>query len=212
MEKPPYPRCAAFSGSRLIASGDLREVACAAMSALDHDKLSGLLIFDDADARVVEVDFRGAPDDVLVRLCDRFDEAPSPDDEGEPATGQPRGPGRPKLGVVAREVTLLPRHWDWLNSQPGGASVALRKLVETARRAASTKDRVRKAQDVAFRFMSAMAGDEQGFEEAVRALFAADEKRFRELAENWPADIRDHARRLAAPAFETAGGGAEGGS
>lgn len=211
MSTPPFPRCAVFLGARLIASGDRREVVRAAMSALDHEKLTELLIFDD-DARVVEVDFRGSSDDVLLRLGERFADAPGdaprlPAEVPE-ASEQPRGPGRPKLGVVAREVTLLPRHWEWLNGQPGGASVALRKLVEEARRASSTKDRVRKAQDVAFRFISAMAGNEEGFEEAARALFAANEKRFDLMTESWPADIRGHAKRLAAPAFETGSGGA----
>lgn len=114
----------------------------------------------------------------------------------------PRGPGRPKLGVVAREVTLLPRHWEWLNGQPGGASVALRKLVDEARRANDGKDRVRQAREAAYRFMSVMAGNERGFEEATRALFAGDRERFEEFVASWPADVRDHAKRLAAAAFE----------
>lgn len=189
-------RCSAFCGSRLIASGELRDVALKAKAALDHDELTEVLIFDDAAGRLVEVDFRGSPEDVLRRLGEVFGESSAAQQQS------PRGPGRPKLGVVAREVTLLPRHWDWLNSQPGGASVALRKLVEEARRANSTKDRVRNAQDVAFRFMSVMAGNEAGFEEAARALFAANEKRFCEMAEGWPADVRDHAKKLAAPVFE----------
>lgn len=108
-----------------------------------------------------------------------------------------RGPGRPKLGVIAREVTLLPRHWDWLNSQPGGASVALRKLVEEARRTRGDKDRTRAAQEAAYRFMSAIAGDLPGFEEASRALFAYDRRRFGELVAGWPEDVRDHAIKLA---------------
>jgi len=105
------------------------------------------------------------------------------------------------LGVVGREVTLLPRHWEWLNAQPGGASVALRKLVEQARRANAGKDRVRRAQEVAFRFMSAMVGNESGFEEATRALFAGDRQRFEHHSESWPVDLRDYARALAADAF-----------
>ncbi len=112
-----------------------------------------------------------------------------------------RGPGRPKLGVVAREVTLLPRHWDWLNSQPGGASVALRKLVEEARKSHSGKDRRREAQNAAYKFLTAMAGNEQGFEEALRALFAGDHERFEQFSEAWPADVRDHGRMLAEASF-----------
>jgi len=107
------------------------------------------------------------------------------------------GRGRPKLGVVAREVTLLPRHWEWLGAQPGGASVALRKLVEVARRASGDRDRGRAARDAAYHFMSVMAGNLPGFEEASRALFADDRRRFAELISGWPGDIRDHVVKLA---------------
>ena len=113
----------------------------------------------------------------------------------------PRGPGRPKLGVVAREVTLLPRHWDWLAQQPGGASVAFRRLVDAARRSGEDGDRVRRAQDAAYRFMSAMAGDRPHYEEAIRALFANDPARFEKLIAGWPADVRDHTLMLAENAF-----------
>jgi len=119
----------------------------------------------------------------------------------EPETAR-GGPGRPKLGVVAREVTLLPRHWQWLSSQPEGASVVLRKLVEEARRANAGKDGVRRSQEAASRFMSVMAGDAPGFEEAARALFAGDAERFDQRVEGWPADLRDHAGTLAGVALE----------
>ena len=106
------------------------------------------------------------------------------------------------LGVVAREVTLLPRHWEWLAHQPGGASVALRKLVEAARRDPGGKDRVRQAREAAYRFMSALAGNEAGFEEAARALFAGRRVDFETHVGRWPKDVREHAVRLAAPSFE----------
>jgi uncharacterized protein len=124
-----------------------------------------------------------------------------PSHEPAIAEGDPRGPGRPRLGVVAREVTLLPRHWDWLSSQPGGASVALRKLVEQARFANQGRDRRRRAQEAAYRFLSAMAGNEPGFEEAIRALFASKRERFNQMVKPWPRDVRDHAKKLAAAAF-----------
>ena len=115
----------------------------------------------------------------------------------ETAAAEPRGRGRPKLGVVAREVTLLPRHWEWLGAQPGGASVALRKLVDEARRASGDVDRARAARDAAYHFMSVMAGNLAGFEEASRALFADDRRRFVGLVAGWPDDIRDHVVKLA---------------
>ena len=201
MNESHTTRCTAFSGTMRIATGDLREVALKAREAMDRDKWAQVLIFDDVTSRLIEVDFRGTPDDVLERIA-----VPAPDPaQGEPAPpeGEPRRPGRPKLGVVSREVTLLPRHWDWLSSQPGGASVALRKLVERARLANQGKDRRRQAQEAAYRFLSAMAGNEPGFEEAARALFAGKREQFQEIVEPWPVDIRDHAKMLADAAFES---------
>jgi hypothetical protein len=113
----------------------------------------------------------------------------------------PRGRGRPKLGVVPREVTLLPRHWEWLGAQPGGASVALRKLVDTARAAHVGLDRRRAAQKAAYQFMTAMAGNAGGYEDALRALYAADRGRFEQQTASWPADIRAYTLTLAADAF-----------
>jgi len=192
MTEPARDHCTAFAGVRRIASGGLTEVALKAKAIIDQGEDAPILIFDDASAKLIEVDFRGAREDVLGRLPDR---ASLQTGGAEPETA--RGPGRPKLGVVAREVTLLPRHWQWLSSQPGRASVALRKLVEEARRANAGKDSVRQSQDAAYRFMSALAGDAPGFEEAARALFAGDAKRFDRCVEGWPADVRDHARTLA---------------
>jgi hypothetical protein len=106
-----------------------------------------------------------------------------------------RGRGRPKLGVTAREVTLLPRHWDWLATQPGGASVALRRLVETARR--SDAARARAAQEAAYRFINAVAGNQPGHEEALRALFGNDLDGFAQRIAAWPADVRGYALKLA---------------
>ena len=185
----------AFEGDRRIASGDLREVARAAKRALDRRDDASILVFDDASSSPIEIDFRGSADDVLARLPDL---PAAPRDAPPPG---PRGPGRPKLGVVAREITLLPRHWDWLAQQPGGASVAIRKLVEEARRTGEDTDRLRQAQQAAYRFMSVMAGNKLHYEDAIRALFADDPARFEELIAGWPADVRDHAARLATRAF-----------
>jgi hypothetical protein len=193
MDRETQQRCIAFEDAQRIASGELAEVALAAKAAVDRG--AQVIIFDDATSEPIEVDFRGSAGDVLQRLA-------HPARKPAAAAATPRGPGRPKLGVVAREVTLLPRHWDWLNAQPGGASVALRKLIDAARRANEGKDRVRRSQETAYRFMSAMAGNRPGFEEATRALFAGQRKRFDDLVAAWPQDVGAHARELAAPAFE----------
>jgi hypothetical protein len=198
-------RYTAFEGARRISSGDLADVVRTTKSLMDRGGTERVSIFDDATGEPVEVDYRGSLPEVVDRAI-ALARGRSPETATHPAA--PRGPGRPRLGVVAREVTLLPRHWEWLNSQPGGASVALRKLVEEARRVNHDKDRVREARDAAYRFMTIMAGNEPGFEEAIRALFTGDGERFGVSIEAWPADVRDHARALAARAFESAPAGA----
>lgn len=187
----------AFDGDRCLASGELRDVADATKKTLDRRKDASILVFDGRTGSPVEVDFRGSVADVLARLPERSD-APAAEDAAPPG---PRGPGRPKLGVIAREVTLLPRHWEWLAQQSGGASVALRRLVDNARRGGENKDLVRMAQEAAYRFMSAMAGNKPHFEDAIRALFSGDSARFEKLIAEWPADVRRHAAKLAERAF-----------
>jgi hypothetical protein len=185
------PRCTAFEGERRIASGALAQVALKTKQVIDRGARGPVLIFDDVTSEQIEVDFRGTSEDVQKKLAG----TPAPV-SNDPDRDAPRGPGRPKLGVVAREVTLLPRHWEWLNSQPGGASVALRKLVEEARRANESKDRLRRSREAAYRFMSTMAGNLPGFEEAARALFTGNRERLEDLIRRWPKDIRMHLVRL----------------
>jgi uncharacterized protein len=198
---PSFGRhCTAFEQYRRIATGHLSEVALAVKAVVDQGRDKAILVFDDLSSELIELDLRGSDSDLLGRL------QAGTDDRGDaPATPEPedtrRGPGRPRLGVTAREVTLLPRHWDWLGSQPGGASVALRKLVEEARRSHEGKDRVRRAQEVTYRFISAIASGLPEFEEASRALFAGDSKGFDAQTQTWPADLRSHAQRLALQAF-----------
>jgi hypothetical protein len=181
-----------FEGERRLATGSKLEVAVAAQARLAEAPEASLLIFD-PEGRQVDFDLRGGPWDIALRLGDERG------GEGEPA---PRGRGRPKLGVTAREVTLLPRHWEWLAAQPGGASVALRKLVEAARRESEGPDRRRAARDAAYRFASVMAGDRPGFEAMSRALFAGDAEGFAARIADWPTDVAEHLRALAVEAFE----------
>lgn len=197
MNEHAQTRCIAFEGDRRIAAGELADIVPHVKEAVDRDGGGAILVFDDDTSEVVEVDTRGTVQEILKRIAPRPRAGDDPAASGPAESAAPRGPGRPKLGVVAREVTLLPRHWEWLGGQPGGASVALRKLVEEARRANAELDRKRLAQESAYRFLSTMAGDRPGFEEATRALFAGDRERFDELVEPWPADVRDHARTLA---------------
>jgi hypothetical protein len=184
-------RYVAFHGLHRLAAGELGAVVTEAWRAQRQPGGEPLLVFDDRSGRVVDIDYRGELDEVLARLPV----------EAQPATAK-RGPGRPKLGVVAREVTLLPRHWEWLASQSGGASVALRRLVEVASRESTPKDRARRSREAADRFILTMAGNLAGYEEAMRAFYRHDDKAFAILSEAWPHDIRDHARALVAIARE----------
>lgn len=183
-------RFTVFEGHKRLASGDLAEATLAVKAAEEQGVPAPLLVFDDASGEVVDVDTRGSAEDIIARLGT----AAAAD-----ARQRPRGRGRPKLGVTAREVTLLPRHWDWLNRQPGGASVTLRKLVEAARR--SDQAGLVEARDAAYRFISALAGDLPGFEEATRALFAGKRQRFESLIDPWPADVRQHCAKMTTRAF-----------
>lgn len=183
-----------FDGHRRLATGTLQVNALAIKRALEQGTTHAVMLFDDATGRTVEVDTRGSDAEVLERLRPAADTAPVTAPQ-EDAT--PRGRGRPKLGVVAREVTLLPRHWEWLAQQPGGASVTLRKLVEAAKRANSDKDHRRKAHERTYHFMVAIAGDLPGFEEATRALFAYDAAALQAQISQWPTDVQTHTMTLA---------------
>ncbi|MBI1751261.1 MAG: DUF2239 family protein [Acidobacteria bacterium] len=191
----PSRSCTAFGDSRRLASGPLREVILAAKAFLAGGVGGSLLVFDDETGSVLDLDLRDGAEEGLGQL---------PILETVPPSGEPRGRGRPRLGVVAREVTLLPRHWEWLNAQPGGASVSLRKLVEAARKAAVPGERRRLAQERTYRFMSALAGDEPGYEEALRALYAGDRAAFEARSAPWLPDVREHAWKLAQGAFDAA--------
>jgi hypothetical protein len=169
----------AFAGSRMIARGDLASVARAAHA----DRDATLLVFGDATGRPVDLDLRGSVEDVVARL-------PSAEEEPKPTRG------RPKLGVTAREVTLLPRHWDWLATQPGGASAALRRLVDQARRESGGADELRQTQEIVYRVMTTLAGNLPGYEEATRALFANDRGGFYDLIAAWPPDVGAYVRSL----------------
>ncbi|KWT73909.1 MULTISPECIES: DUF2239 family protein [unclassified Variovorax] len=184
MSSVPDPTLTAFAGFERVAGGSRAEVIARLRL---HAETEPVFVFDDATGERLDLDLR---------------EDTSAASEGPAAEEQAtRGVGRPKLGVVAREVTLLPRHWDWLSRQPGGASVALRRLIDEARRVNANRDAQRASREAAYRFMSAIGGDLPGFEEAARALFAGEGTRFTELVAAWPGDVRTYLQRLAAAAW-----------
>jgi uncharacterized protein len=194
--------CTAFCCGHCLASGELMQVATKVKEAIDRGESEMILIFDDLNGEIIEVDFRGTISDVLKRLEKPTIKGDSLEVSAIKDSNAPRGPGRPKLGVVSREVTLLPRHWDWLNSQSGGASVALRKLVDEARHVKSDRDKVRHSQEAAYRFMSAVAGNRPGYEEAIRAMFAGNRGHFDGSIASWPIDIREYSAKLSKVALQ----------
>lgn len=202
---PSLPRSfTAFDGGRLIAAGSLSEVALAMVRAGIGDSPTTALIFDDRTGGVIDFHLQGSPDEIEARAARQVAAL-----QGTPGAPSPRrGPGRPRLGVVSRELTLLPRHWAWLAAQRGGASATVRRLVDEARRRSEGQDRVRSAQDATYRFLSAAAGDYPGYEEAIRALFRSDGPAFEARIADWPDDLRAYTLRLAAPALKSAEGDA----
>lgn len=196
MPQPAHRTVIAFVRDRRIAAGHLSDVAAAAKRSIEGDETDAVLAFDAVTSEPVELDLRGSLDDVRRRYP-----AGSADGESTAGASKKSRRGRPRLGVVSKEITLLPRHWAWLSTQQGGASATLRRLVEQARRDGAEGERVRKAQDAAYRFMYATLGDQPGFEDAVRALYASDADRFTTESEGWPPDLREHSRRLASGAL-----------
>lgn len=185
----PSPRLVAFAGFRQVAAGDRAQVINA-LRKLSGTEETLIRVFNEATGERIDLDLR--PEAEAAPSPTAAAQAPA----AEAAAARPVG--RPKLGVVAREVTLLPRHWEWLGSQPGGASVTLRRLVDESRKANEGRVSVRASRENAYRFMSEMAGDLPGFEEASRALFAGDQTRFESLAAPWPEDLRLQLAKLAA--------------
>lgn len=171
-----------FLGLERVAQGNLATAANAAIQAQPH----AVIVFDDSSGHRIDLDLRqGAETAAAVYL-----------DQVQPPAPPRPGRGRPKLGVTPREVTLLPRHWDWLARQSGGASAALRRLVEDALRADDAPLRAREARDAAYRVMAALAGDLPGFEEASRALFAGRLADFGAIVSAWPTDVADYVKSV----------------
>ncbi len=185
----PEQTLTAFLLYRRIAHGDPAGLVRELKAVLTDTNAASLLIFDDATGCQVELDLRGTLSEARARLTTSTCEQ------------QPARRGRPKLGVVGREITLLPRHWEWLGRQRGGASAELRRLVDAARKQSSGQDAVIAAQDATFKFVNAIAGNLVNSEEVLRALFAGAGNLFEELLSAWPADVSAYVRHLSADAF-----------
>ncbi len=190
----------AFSNGKCLAQGAPLEVAVVVKQFSDMHPAENLIVLDANNSSTIELDLRGSLQEVRNRL--RATQSSVPESNPELQATPEKTVGRPRLGVTAREVTLLPRHWQWLGTQPGGASTTLRKLVEQAMRASKETDNLRQAQESTYRFMSVMAGDNPGFEEASRALFAGDMERLKQNISTWPKDVQAQSIVLAEAAME----------
>jgi hypothetical protein len=180
----------AFTGYRLVASGALEPTVRRAKEEADRGE--PVLLLDDRTGEQIDLDLSGNADEAVARLAEHPVLGPLASRAEQPAAR----PGRPRLGVVSREVSLLPRHWEWLATQNGGASASLRRLVDEARKRNGAKDEAVRARDGAARFLWTVAGNLPGFEEASRSLYARDLERFLQHIGGWPEDVRQHAERL----------------
>lgn len=183
------PDYVAFTGNTLIGRGPIEEIASLCKTRIDAGETARVAIFDNHTGRPLDIDFRGSSEQMLASLAVH----PVLDAGTRPAArpaARPAGRGRPKMGVVSREVSLLPRHWEWLSNQRGGASAALRRLVDSERKNRSADQIIQTSIEATHRFMWDMAGNKAGFESASRALFARDFSAFEQLIERWPEDIR----------------------
>lgn len=184
----------AFDGAQLFGHGLLSEIVLKIKKQLGKSENSSILIFSDTTGKIIDFNFQGTQADVLKRLDVFVSDKTSLDNIS--------GPGRPKLGVISREISLLPAHWEWLATQPGGSSAVLRKLVDEAKKKSSGTISIKQVQERVYRFATAMAGDFPGFEEVQRSLYRKDEEQFLKHMENWPIDIRNYIKDLAKPIFE----------
>lgn len=184
----------AFEDTKLIIHGTLDEVALKIKKRIKVKPSASILIFSDSTGKQMDLDLRGSESEILDKLK-VFLTTP----ESEQAA--PAGPGRPKLGVVPREVSLLPRHWEWLATQSGGASATLRRLIDEARKNSSAKEQVKESQERTHKFMTALAGDLKNYEDALRALYARDKKLFSSLIREWPEDIKEYTKKLSAESW-----------
>lgn len=189
------PQFFAFVDYNLLAEGDVIEVVKAARLAL-VDQPKRIAIYDASNGRPVDFDLRGSEEDVIARLADH-PALPAEAKIAAESGGEGRGRGRPKLGVVSREISLLPRHWAWLGQQRGGASATLRRLVDEARKAAAQDPKA--VIEATYSFMSDLMGDAPHFEAASRALFAKDMTAFDAAIALWPEDVQGRLRQATAP-------------
>ncbi len=192
MESNINCNCTVFSGTKIIATGQLKEIISKVKDYLKRNNIEPLLIFDDMTSEQLEINFSESNEAILKSFKKDRNEI----------TKKSSNVGRPKLGVVSREISLLPRHWEWLSKQPKGASATLRILVEEAKKQNQPQEQIRPAQDATYTFMNSIAGNLPNYEEALRALYSRDKKNFQKQISSWPKDIVIHIKKLIENIFD----------
>ena len=182
----------AFNNQHILIQGSLEKVVLKVKKQLEQHPSSDVLIFSDSSGKKMDFDLRGSENEVLARL-EKF--------IGKDALSTTSGPGRPKLGVISREVSLLPRHWEWLSTQSGGASASLRRLIDETKKQTSAREIIKQAQERTYKFMTTIAGNLSNYEDALRALFSKDKKLFEDHINDWPKDIKKQTIKLAGDVF-----------
>ena len=184
----------AFENKKILTEGNLNEVATIVFHRLKENKSANILIFSDQSGRIIDLGFSGTERQMLERLkiyCHQ-------EIQSYP------GAGRPRLGVVTREISLLPKHWEWLLGQDGGASACLRKLIdEKMSESELPKKAIMFAQEKTYKFLHAIAGDLPNFENAIRYLYRKDQSSFLKQISDWPDDVQTYALKLSKIVFET---------
>lgn len=193
-------QASAFIGTKILKTGPLIEVVLAMKEEVAKDKFAHILCFLDETGAMVDFDLSGTNEQVIAKLLANNTQETKEEQKAE-TTNAPKS-GRPKLGVTAKEVTLLPRHWEWLAAQRGGASATLRRLVELAAKDSISIETRKSAQNATYRFLQNIAGDFENYEEVLRAIFADDFEKMRKLMQNWPQDIQNYAQKLFALSTE----------
>lgn len=193
-------QASAFIGTKILKTGPLIEVVLAMKEEVAKDKFAQILCFLDETGAMVDFDLSGTNEQVIAKLLANNTQETKEEQKAE-TTHTPKS-GRPKLGVTAKEVTLLPRHWEWLVAQRGGASATLRRLVELAAKESISVETRKSAQNATYRFLQNIAGDFENYEEVLRAIFADDFEKMRKLMQNWPQDIQNYAQKLFALSTE----------
>ncbi|MES2802482.1 MAG: DUF2239 family protein [Bdellovibrionota bacterium] len=181
-----------FAGFKIISQGNIEEVAIATKKYLKKEDDVRLLIFSDLSGKQMDLDLSGADKDVIDRLSVY---------KAAEASVSVSGPGRPKIGVKPREVSLLPLHWEWLSTQSGGASATIRRLVDEKMKAPTPKDKIKQTQESVYTFLNSIAGDLTNFEDAIRFLYRQDEAKFKDAIADWPKDLKKHTLTLSRGVF-----------